>query len=72
MTKLLEQAFAEAGQLPESEQDAFATWMLEELASEERWQKLFADSADALAVLADEALAEHRQGKTRALNPATL
>ena len=59
MTRLLEQAFAEAGQLPESEQDAFATWMLEELASEERWQKLFADSADALAVLA-----EHRQGKT--------
>ena len=72
MTKLLEQAFAEAGQLPESEQDAFATWMLEELASEECWQKLFAESADTLAVLAEEALAEHQRGKTRVLNPATL
>jgi hypothetical protein len=30
--------------LPEQEQDVFAAWMLEELASEQRWEKVFADS----------------------------
>jgi len=64
MTKLLERAFAEAARLPKSEQDAFANWMLAELASEERWNKLFTDSADVLEQLADEALTEHRQGRT--------
>ena len=61
MTKMLEKAFAEAARLPEQEQNAFATWILKELASEERWQKAFASSADALASLADEALEEHRK-----------
>ena len=65
MTKMLEKAFAEAARLPEQEQNAFATWILEELVSEERWQKAFASSADALARLADEALEEHRNGNTR-------
>lgn len=37
MTKLLQQAFAEAERLPSAEQDAFAEWMLEELRAEERW-----------------------------------
>ena len=72
MTKMLEKAFAEAARLSEQEQNAFATWMLGELASEERWQKAFAGSADALARLGDEALDEHREGKTRPLNPDRL
>ncbi len=72
MTNLLEKAFAKAAQLPEQEQNAFATWILEELESEQRWDKAFADSADALAQLADEALAEHRAGKTMALDPDKL
>jgi hypothetical protein len=33
MTELLEKAFAEAAKLPEQEQDSFASWLLEELAS---------------------------------------
>lgn len=62
-TKLLEEAFAEATKLPEREQDALAAMILEELASERRWEKAFAGSSDVLAQLADEALAEPRAGR---------
>jgi hypothetical protein len=72
MTKLLDKVFVEASKLPQQEQDAFATWMLEELASERRWSELFAKSAHALEQLADEALAEYRAGKTQVLDPETL
>jgi hypothetical protein len=72
MTKLLEEVFAEASKLPEQEQDALAAVILEELASERRWDQAFADSADLLAQLADQALAEHRAGKTRVLDPERL
>jgi hypothetical protein len=72
MTKLLEEAFAEASKLPEQEQDALAAVILEELASERRWDQAFANSADLLAQLADQALAEHRAGKTHVLDPERL
>lgn len=72
MTKLLEQAFAKASKLPPEEQDALADWLLHELESENRWNKLFAGSQDALADLAAEALAEHRAGKTQALDPDAI
>lgn len=72
MTQLLEEAFAEASKLPEQEQDALAAVILEELASERRWDQAFADSADILAQLADQALAEHRAGKTHVLDPERL
>ena len=72
MTKLLEKAFAEAARLPEREQNDFATWILEELTSEQRWEKAFAGSADALARLADEAMAEYRSGETLPLDPDAL
>src|SRR5436305_871456 len=65
MTKLLEEAFAEAAKLSAQEQDALAAVILDELASERRWDQAFADSADLLAQLADQALAEHRAGKTQ-------
>jgi len=72
MTKLLEKVFVEASKLPQQEQDAFATWMLEELASERRWAELFAKSTHALEQLADEALAEYRAGRTQVLDPDNL
>ena len=72
MTKLLEEAFAEAEKLPEQEQDALAAVILDELASERRWDHAFAQSADLLAQLADQALAEHRAGKTQVLDPEQL
>ena len=69
ITSTLEKAFAEVSKLTEQEQDALATWILEELASERRWETAFANSADMLAQLAGEALAEHRQGQTQVLDP---
>jgi len=72
MTDLMERALAEINKLPAQEQDALAAWILEELASERRWMDAFAASQDVLAELADEALAEHRAGKTLHLDPDTL
>ena len=60
MTQLLEKALREVAKLPPSEQDAVAAILLEELASEQKWSELFADSQDLLAQLAGEALAEDR------------
>ena len=67
MTKLLERAFKEASKLPEVEQNALAKWVIEELEAETRWQKAFAASEDILDKLADQALAEHKAGKTKPL-----
>lgn len=72
MTKLLQKAFDEASKLPEAEQDALGRVLLEELASERCWEQLFAGSHDLLAELANEALAEHRAGRTEKLNPEKL
>ena len=72
MTKLLEKAIAEVSRLSEQEQDAIATLILEELTSERRWDKAFTRSEDALARLADDALAEHRDDRTKALDPDRL
>lgn len=72
MTKLLRKAFDEASKLPEGEQDMLGRILLEELASERRWEDLFAGSHDVIADLADEALAEHRAGRTEKLDPDKL
>jgi hypothetical protein len=68
----LELAFAEIEKLPPAEQNEFVAWILEELHSEQRWAKLFAKSSDVLSGLADEALAEHKEKKTKKLDPDTL
>ena len=67
MTKLLEKALEEVAKLPDSEQDAVAAILLEELASEQRWAASFAMSQDKLAKLAQEALAEYNAGRTKPL-----
>jgi len=72
MTTLLQKAFDEASKLSEAEQDALGRALLEELASERRWEELFAGSHDVLADLADEALAEHRAERTEKLDPDKL
>jgi hypothetical protein len=64
MTSLLQQAFQKAQALPEEEQDAIAAILIEEMASEQRWQESFAMSRDALDRLAAEAREEYRQGCT--------
>lgn len=68
MTELLEQAFSKVSELPEQEQNAIAELLLAELASEERWDALFASSEDLLNELAQEALAEHSKGKTKLID----
>ena len=72
MTKLLQKAFEEASKLPDAEQDTLGRILLDELASERRWDELFAGSHDLLAELADKALAEHRAGRTEKLDPDKL
>ncbi len=72
MTKLLERMLEKVKVLPDPEQDAIAAIMLEELEDEMRWEKAFARSQDALAKLAQEAMAEYRAGKTKELDPDTL
>ncbi len=72
MTTRLEQAFTEASKLSPKEQDALADWVLAELCSERQWDRLFANSQEALSKLASEAIAEHRSGQTQELNPDQL
>ena len=72
MTKQLKKAFKEASALPEVEQNAIAKWLLDELQSERKWDKAFADSEDILAKLAREALADKKKGKVTPLNASRL
>jgi hypothetical protein len=68
MIPLLEKAIQEISKLSEDEQEAFAAMILAELESEKRWNDLFSESEDILSELADEALKEHRAGKTKTLD----
>jgi hypothetical protein len=65
MTQLLEQALAEVKKLPEPEQDAIATLILDELADERRWQESFARSQDQLARLAAKAREDVRASRVK-------
>lgn len=72
MTKLLEQAFAEAAKRSEAEQEVLAARLLAELSAEDDFDRAIAASVDKLAQLASEALAEHRAGLTEELDPDRL
>jgi hypothetical protein len=67
MTKALERAFREASKLPETEQDALAEAIRNEVLGDDEWERSFSTSARALEELADEAIAEHRAGRTQPL-----
>lgn len=68
MTRLLEEAFAAASGLPEADQNALALALLDELASEREIDGVISSRPDALARLAEEALAEHRAGRSEPLD----
>ena len=72
MTRLLKQAFEEAARLAETEQDAVGQWLLDELASERRWNDTFGSSHDTLEKFAEEARNDHRASHTRPLEPDPL
>lgn len=68
MTQLLERAFAAASKLPDPEQDAFASLLLAELDSDQRWTAAFATTQDQLSALADEALREYEAGESQVMD----
>ena len=72
MTILLEKAFKEAAKLPKKEQDALASWIIEELNAERKWEALFDTSQDELSKLAKEARSEYDHKRTDPLDPNAL
>jgi hypothetical protein len=72
MTELLEKAISKLKALPTEEQNAIASLILDEPEDDQRWEESFASSADMLAKLGAEAIAEYQAGKTEELNPETL
>ena len=65
MTKLLEIAVEKISKLPGTEQDEIAKIILDEIKDEKVWYYKFRNSQNELSVLADEALKEFNDGKTR-------
>ncbi len=57
--------------LPDDEQDAIASMILEEIEDEARWRVTFAKSQEALARLADDARAEIAAGDVLPFDPAS-
>lgn len=72
MTELLERAIARLQALPESEQDAIAAMILEEIEDDRHWDESFSRSPNILAKLAASAMVEYRAGQTQELDPETL
>ena len=64
MTTALQEAFAKAAALPPEQQEAIAAILMEEIAVDDRWQRSFDRSQDALSKLAAEALDEDARGRT--------
>jgi hypothetical protein len=63
MTQLLQQALTEVQKLPESQQDAIASLILQEIADERLWDESFAKSQDKLASMAQKARADIAAGR---------
>ncbi|MBC8175679.1 MAG: hypothetical protein H8E82_08535 [Candidatus Marinimicrobia bacterium] len=68
MTHQLEIAFKKASKLPEREQNTIARWLIEEINSDAKWDKLFANSEDQLETLAKNALKNFDNDKTDKLD----
>lgn len=68
MTEPLEQAFAAASELSDSDQNSFAAWIMAELNSDREWSSLFEKSQSTLASMAQDALSEHKAGETQDWN----
>ena len=72
MTSKLKKAFEAASKLPPADQDALAAAILEEVKADGLWDASFAKNRGALEQLADQALEEHRAGRTRPLDADKL
>jgi hypothetical protein len=58
--------------VPEDKQDAIAGSVLSQLEDDRKWEETSARYADNLRALADEAIEDHRAGRTTELDPETL
>jgi hypothetical protein len=70
MNTLLEKALAEAARLPEEEQEAIATLILDEIAAERGWDERFAKTQDQLGDLVRSARAEIARGDVVSRDPS--
>jgi hypothetical protein len=68
MSTLLEKALEQVSSLPEDEQDAIATQIMDSLADEQAWKKAFAEKRDVIRRMAREALDEDERGETLPLD----
>ncbi len=69
MNTLLEKALAEVARLPEAEQEAIATLILDEIAAERGWDERFARTQDQLGDLMRSARAEVARGDVLSGDP---
>ncbi|HYE40517.1 MAG TPA: hypothetical protein VEB23_11325 [Ramlibacter sp.] len=70
MTKLFDKAVAAASLLPEDEQDALASLILDEIASEREWQRRFTATPDTLSALARKAREHIANGTVLPYDPS--
>jgi hypothetical protein len=71
MTELLKKLIERVSGLPDEEQDAIASVILEELEDEVRWRESFARSQDALSGLARKAREDIARGGTEPFDSAS-
>ncbi len=71
MTKLLKEALARVSSLPDEEQDAIASIILDEIDDEARWRASFAKSQEALGRLAHQARDEIARGDVLPFDPVS-
>lgn len=67
MTRLFEEAIAEARKLPEPAQDAIASLILDEIGEDRDWDESFARSQDMLSWMARKACEDIAAGRVRGL-----
>jgi hypothetical protein len=65
MTKLLEAALDKRHKLPEAEQDAIATMILDELEDEQKWDVAFTGSQDKLKRLVEKVRVDIKAGREK-------
>ena len=67
MTKLLEKAVKRVSRLSSTEQNVIAEIIIEEIEDEKKWEEKFRKSQYELSKLADEAVNEFKEGRTKSL-----
>jgi len=72
LTKLLDEAFTLARQLPEEQQDDLAARIIAELTDDDEFDRKIAATVDQLDWLIEEAKADVRAGRTEELEPGRL